>query len=723
MTTKRALICAPLLPAFDRESGSKRVFDFVAFLQDAGWAVSFFAENDAGGERYAALLRQRGVPTYSEEETGPDELIAAGRFDLTILAFWYVAERYLPLIRSLSPETRVIVDSVDLHFLRNARRGFRAAGERGDRAGLDTESGSEMAREINAYAAADAVFAVSRREADLINDLVGVPDLAHHVPDGEAPVSAPPPFVDRTGSVFVGNFWHPPNAQAVEHLCGEIVPRLPPALTREHPVSLVGNGLGERIRRFDRDLVDVKMVGWVPSVLPYVRRSRISVVPLLYGAGTKRKVIQSLMAGTPVVSTSIGVEGLDLAHGEHVLIADEPGDFAAAMIRLLVDEPLWERLARQGRERVTRNHGREVARRRFLEEVNRVLDENDGPPPTGGHDAGMRLVSATGDGEQPSLVGGKSPSPSTDPPVGNDDAGRRPSSPDRSGDNVRNRRDRAFDRPRDAPRGQPAGDDVLTVGTATAVPAAVPGILSFRCNVCGQGASARVEALARETPSCPTCGSTVRWRSVVHILSQELFGQNLALPDFPTRPDIVGIGLSDWDGYALPLAKRLTYTNTQYHMEPRLDITTQTPHLERSLDFLISSEVFEHVAPPISLAFANARALLKPGGVMVLTVPYGKHGPLVEHFPDLYQYQIIEEDDRPVLVNVTREGARQVFADLVFHGGAGATLEMRRFSEPSLLSLLEDAGFGEVTIYKDHDFDHGIFWSADWSLPIAARVP
>lgn len=722
MTTKRALVCAPLLPAFDRESGSKRVFDFVAFLQDAGWAVSFFAENGAGGERYADILRQRGVPTYSDQETGPDELIAAGRFDLAILAFWYIAERYLPVIRALSPRTRVIVDSVDLHFLRNARRVFRAAGERGDRAGLDAEAGSEMAREINAYAAADAVFAVSRREADLINDLVGVSALAHHVPDGEAPVSAPPPFADRTGSVFVGNFWHPPNAQAVEHLCGEIVPRLPPALTREHPIYLVGNGLGGRMRRVGRGLVDVKMVGWVPSVLPYVRRGRISVVPLLYGAGTKRKVIQSLIAGTPVVSTSIGVEGLDLAHGEHVLIADEPGDFAAAMVRLLADESLWERLARQGRERVTRDHDREVARERFLEEVNRVLDENDGPP-IGGHDAGMRLVSATGEGEQPSIVGGKRPSPGTDPPVGEDDAGRRPSSPDRAGDNVRDARDRAFDRPSDPLHGQPAGDDVLTVETTRAVTGAVPGKLSFRCNVCGQGASARVVELERETPSCATCGSTVRWRSVVHVLSQELLGESLALPDFPTRPDIVGIGLSDWDGYALPLAEKLTYTNTQYHTEPRLDITTRSIHLERSLDFLISSEVFEHVAPPISRTFANARALLKPGGVMILTVPYGKHGPLVEHFPELYQYELVEEDDRPVLVNMTRAGARQVFADLEFHGGAGATLEMRRFSEPSLLSLLEDAGFGEVKTYKDHDFEHGIYWSADWSLPIAARVP
>lgn len=386
MTTKRALICAPLFPAFDRERGSKRIFDFVDFLQGAGWAVSYLAENGAVGERYADILRQRGVATYSEQDAASEELIAAGRFDLAILAFWYIAERYLPVIRTQSPATRIVVDSVDLHFLRNARRVFQRAGERGERSSLNVEAGWEMAREVNAYAATDAVLAVSRREADLINDLVGDHDVAHVVPDGEPPVSTLSPFAARTGSVFVGNFAHPPNVQAVAQLCREIVPRLPPGVTREHPVSVVGNGLDEQVRALGDTLVDLKMVGWVPSVLPYLQRARISVVPLLYGAGTKGKVIQALMAGTPVVSTSIGVEGLNLDDGEHVLIADDPADFAAAMVRLYEDETLWERLARHGRERVTQDHGWEVARGRFLQVVNRVVEETGGQRPAEGAD-------------------------------------------------------------------------------------------------------------------------------------------------------------------------------------------------------------------------------------------------------------------------------------------------------------------------------------------------
>lgn len=375
MGTKRAIVCAPLMPEFDRESGSKRIFDLVEFLRDAGWAVSFVAENGRGGERYASILRQRGIATYSgfDSDPGLPELIAAGRFDLAIVAFWHTAEMCLPVIRNLSPTTRIVVDSIDLHFLRNARRLFKEAAISGKPGTLGPEFANELIREVNVYAAADAVLTVSQKEADLVNDFVGTSELARAVPDCEELVSSSTPFAERTGILFVGNFRHPPNVQAAEYLCGEIVPRLKRTVTDEHPVYIVGNGLSSQMTRLNRNPRGVRMVGWVPSLHPYLQQSRVSVVPLLYGAGTKRKVIQSLMAGTPTVSTSIGIEGMDLSDGDHVLVADDPDAFVSAIVRLLEDEPLWEHLAARGRERVAAGHSRESVRQRFLALVSEIL--------------------------------------------------------------------------------------------------------------------------------------------------------------------------------------------------------------------------------------------------------------------------------------------------------------------------------------------------------------
>ncbi len=367
MAAGRALVCSPVMPAFDRESGSRRVFDLIEFLQEAGWEVSFAAGNAKDGERYAKILRQRGVATFLDfDDIG--EVITAGRFDAAILAFWYVAESLTPLIRKLSPDTRVIVDSIDLHFVRTARAAFLEPSGT-----LDAKYASHMAREMNAYATADAVLTVSQKEADLINDLVGDPTLAHTVPLGEDLPPSPLPFAERKGILFIGNFRHPPNAEAVEYLCSEIIPSLDPTVAAEHPVYIVGNALDETVRSHGVGMKNVQMVGWVPSLLPYLQRSRISVVPLLHGAGTKGKLIQALMVGTPSVSTSIGVEGLDLRDGEHVLVADDPKTFADAMVRLLEDEVLWERLAQQGKDHIGAAHGREVVRTRFMQTVSAVL--------------------------------------------------------------------------------------------------------------------------------------------------------------------------------------------------------------------------------------------------------------------------------------------------------------------------------------------------------------
>ena len=78
--------------------------------------------------------------------------------------------------------------------------------------------------------------------------------------------------------------------------------------------------------------------------------------------------------------------------------------------------------------------------------------------------------------------------------------------------------------------------------------------------------------LQREIPSCLGCGSTVRMRGIVYLLTSELFGTSLALPELPIRRDVTGIGLSDAEAYASRLSARLGYRNTFFHAEPRLDI-------------------------------------------------------------------------------------------------------------------------------------------------------
>jgi glycosyltransferase involved in cell wall biosynthesis len=362
---------APRLPEFDRESGLLRTSHVIDMLQRRGWEVTFGCLwTPTERDRYVHELQQRGVETHAPLES-LDSVRDANRFELAILAYWYVAERFVPALRQASPAARVIVDSVDLHFVRRMRDKLRP--DPGSAPGqIELTEARQLIREINTYAAADAVLTVSEKEAALINDLAGRHDLAMSLPDAEQLPRSRVRLGDRRGILFLGNFLHPPNCDAASYLFTEIVPRLDPSLLAEHEISIVGTAAEEHVRGL-ADRPHVRTVGWVPSVLPYLQAARVSVVPLRYGAGTKRKVIQALMAGTPTVTTTVGAEGLGVRDGRQVLIADEPDAFAAGIERLLRRPLLWRGLARRGRRHVLRLHGRATVEDRFDEVVETVL--------------------------------------------------------------------------------------------------------------------------------------------------------------------------------------------------------------------------------------------------------------------------------------------------------------------------------------------------------------
>lgn len=252
------------------------------------------------------------------------------------------------------------------------------------------------------------------------------------------------------------------------------------------------------------------------------------------------------------------------------------------------------------------------------------------------------------------------------------------------------------------------------------------GLTSFRCNICSAENKLDVANLYRENPTCETCGSTVRMRAIVQVLTKSLFGKSLCIDEIGLpRPEIVGIGMSCWDGYAGRLAHKITFRNTYYHQEPFLDITNVPESMHGTLDFIVSSDVFEHVAPPVSRAFQNVYKLLKPGGVFVFTVPYNRPfepwSDTLEWYPNLHDYKIEQSDGTYLLHNRTKDGQVETFRDLVFHGGPGTTLEMRIFSKASVLRELRKANLKNIKIHESPDWRHGIFWRSKCSIAISAR--
>jgi glycosyltransferase involved in cell wall biosynthesis len=160
--------------------------------------------------------------------------------------------------------------------------------------------------------------------------------------------------------LFLGSLDYAPNVEALERLLNGILPRLH-ATCRDVHLQVVGARPTPAVRSIveaanQGESVPVELLGEVEDVRPYLAQASLSVVPLGAGGGSRLKIVEALAAGCPVVSTSVGAEGLDLVDGEHICLADGDATFAAALTRLLADSALAQKQANAGREQVLNNN-------------------------------------------------------------------------------------------------------------------------------------------------------------------------------------------------------------------------------------------------------------------------------------------------------------------------------------------------------------------------------
>jgi polysaccharide biosynthesis protein PslH len=156
-------------------------------------------------------------------------------------------------------------------------------------------------------------------------------------------------------AVFVGKMDYRPNVDAVRWFCAEVLPRVRAAVPG-FVFTVVGSRPVSAVRELGR-LPGVRVTGRVAETRPYVRDAAIAVVPLRAGSGTRLKILEALAMGRPVVSTTLGCEGLDTVDGAHLAVADSPEGFAERVVRLLRHDGERARLGRHGRQLVAERYG------------------------------------------------------------------------------------------------------------------------------------------------------------------------------------------------------------------------------------------------------------------------------------------------------------------------------------------------------------------------------
>ncbi len=378
----RVLMVSPYSIYPPSHGGAVRLFNLIRRLAEHCdlHLIVFTREDDDVAQRQALEPFAKKVhlhhwePDFSRDRLGLDapsqrlfhsdelarriaRILSEEKIDILQLEYTELGQYGLPEFSRV----KVAVSEIDIAFRSLGRRRRKGFHERFAASRAFGHSFGDWMRqvryELQVVRRADQVQMMSAEDAGY---------LAAFLPDGHRRLRVVPNAVDTDAYrptqisernqrlLFVGNFEHLPNLDAIEHFFAAIWPEI----LRARPgteISVVGANAPDSLHRYG-ELEGVDVVGEVPKLAPYYRHHRALVAPIRAGSGTRLKILEAFACGAPVISTRLGAEGIECRHEQHLLIADEPADFARAAISTLENDALAATLAQNCRRLVEESY-------------------------------------------------------------------------------------------------------------------------------------------------------------------------------------------------------------------------------------------------------------------------------------------------------------------------------------------------------------------------------
>ncbi|MGI4746040.1 MAG: glycosyltransferase [Janthinobacterium lividum] len=356
------LVVDDKVPEYDKHAGAVTLFQYLGLFRELGLRVVYAPHDGEPAEPYTRVLQQRGIEVLHRPDTLHNWIRKNGCFvDFVWVARPDVTAPIMPWLKRHTG-AKILYYTHDLHYLREQRR-YQLEGN----VWALQESERLKPIELAIFGEVDCVMTPSEDEAREI--LREVPDanvvvIPPYLYGDTTIVGAPDDLAERQDIIFIGGFDHTPNVDAAIWLVQDIMP----LVWQERPETtlwIVGNVPPHSVKALEG--ARVRVTGFVPDLDPYLQRGRVSLNPLRYGAGVKGKIVTSLQAGIPVVTTPCGNEGIQLRDGQDALIGESAAELAEAALRLLRDPALCDRLIQSGADVVRTRFSKELARRRLRE--------------------------------------------------------------------------------------------------------------------------------------------------------------------------------------------------------------------------------------------------------------------------------------------------------------------------------------------------------------------
>lgn len=353
------------IPCYDESAGDRTTYHYYVTMAEMGYNLKIVGDEMRRREPYATQLEKLGIEIVSADGSGDREwqdfLQRFGKYiDVAYLNRPHILEKYYEAVKKYT-DAKIIYYCMDLHFLRETRECILRNDVEGLKHMQEKEKGELAKTDL-----ADVVLTLSTYEKDLLES-----KLSH------AKVVLNPVFVyrdfpvintdfkTRKDIIFVGGFGHTPNVDAAKWICNEIMP----LINRVYPelrLHLVGSNPPAEVKALASKNVICHGFLQDDELIKLYNQCRISVVPLRYGAGIKGKVLEAMYNGLPIVSTSVGTEGI-IDIERYIEDTDEADEFARKVIELYDDTDRLAAMSRNNQQYVKDHLSVESAQKFFRE--------------------------------------------------------------------------------------------------------------------------------------------------------------------------------------------------------------------------------------------------------------------------------------------------------------------------------------------------------------------
>lgn len=344
--SKSILVIGSVFPEPTSSAAGWRMLSLLDFFKNEGYSVHFAAASKKG--MYSYDLHKANIKEHEIKlnDSSFDHLVAELNPQIVMFDRFMIEEQYSWRVEKACPGAIRILDTEDLHFLRDARsKGFRGAAPDEDLIF------SEIAkRELAAILRSDLTLVISSVEYDLLKTTFGISAhilayLPFHL-DANAFRYRDLNYNSREHFCFIGNFLHAPNWKTVlelKKLWPNIRPKLPNA-----ELHIYGAYTPEKAKKLDTPPQGFRIMGRAENAIETLHNYRVLLAPIPFGAGQKGKFIDALRAGTPSITSSFGAEGM-VVPGEQWpgFVTDDYSEFSKLAVQLYQDRALWENKSAQ----------------------------------------------------------------------------------------------------------------------------------------------------------------------------------------------------------------------------------------------------------------------------------------------------------------------------------------------------------------------------------------